>query len=145
MIPPSIWLRAPSGLITRPTSWIATTFSTTHLAGADVDRDLGELDPEREHAHAGRVRAAGALAEDLAVAEQAGDLARAASEPPSDETIWPPFSESSRSSRSKRCAASSITCRAASAAAERTAGPIDGSVDEPPETTANGPRAESPS
>ena len=28
MIPPSIWLRAPSGLITRPTSWIAITFST---------------------------------------------------------------------------------------------------------------------
>ena len=45
-----------------------------HLAGADVDGDLGELDPEREHAHAGRIRAAGALAEDLAVVEQAGDL-----------------------------------------------------------------------
>ena len=44
------------------------------LARADVDRDLGELDAEREHAHPGRVRAARALAEDLAVVEQAGDL-----------------------------------------------------------------------
>ena len=44
------------------------------LTGADVDCDLGELDPEREHAHPRRVGAAGALAEDLAVLEQAGDL-----------------------------------------------------------------------
>ena len=50
-----------------------------------------------------------------------------------------------RSSVSKRCAASSRICRAASAAAERTAGPIDGIVDEPAEIDAYGPRAESPS
>ena len=74
MIPPSTWLDAPSGLITRPTSWIATTLSTAHLARLDVDGDLGDLDAEREDAHPGRVRAARALAEDLAVLEQAGDL-----------------------------------------------------------------------
>ena len=38
-----------------------------------------------------------------------------------------------------------MICRAASAAAERTAGPIDGVVDEPAEIDAYGPRAESPS
>ena len=44
------------------------------LAGADVHRDLGELDAEGEDAHAGRVRPAGALAENLPVVEKAGDL-----------------------------------------------------------------------
>ena len=44
------------------------------LARADVHRDLGELDAEGEDAHPGRVRPARALAEDLAVVEQAGDL-----------------------------------------------------------------------
>src|SRR5215510_8517437 len=39
----------------------------------------------------------------------------------------------------------SITWCAASAAADRTAGPIDGVVDEPAEMDAYGPRAESPS
>jgi hypothetical protein len=37
-----------------------------------------------------------------------------------------------------------MICRAASAAADRTAGPIDGVVDEPAEIDAYGPRAESP-
>src|SRR5688500_1691165 len=37
-----------------------------------------------------------------------------------------------------------MICRAASAAADRTAGPIDGTVDEPAEIDAYGPRAESP-
>src|SRR5437764_3747720 len=37
-----------------------------------------------------------------------------------------------------------MICRAASAAAARTAGPIDGVVDEPAEIDAYGPRAESP-
>ena len=45
-----------------------------HLAGLDVDGHLGDLDAERVHAHAGRVRAAGALAEDLGAAEQAEHL-----------------------------------------------------------------------
>ena len=58
--------------------------------------------------------------------------------------MLPSRSASVASGRSNRCAASSITWRAASAAAERTAGPIDGSVDEPPEIDANAPRAESP-
>ena len=74
MIPPSTWLDAPSGLMTRPTSWIAATRSTHDLAGLDVDRHLGDLDAEREHLHAGRVRPARALAEDLRVLEQADDL-----------------------------------------------------------------------
>ena len=39
----------------------------------------------------------------------------------------------------------SSICSRASAAAARTAGPIDGSVDEPAEMDAYGPRAESPS
>src|ERR687886_2604047 len=38
-----------------------------------------------------------------------------------------------------------MICRLASAAAARTAGPIDGVVDEPAEIDAYGPRAESPS
>src|SRR6266700_7363064 len=38
-----------------------------------------------------------------------------------------------------------MICLPASAAAARTAGPIDGVVDEPAEIDANGPRAESPS
>ena len=38
-----------------------------------------------------------------------------------------------------------MICRFASAAAARTAGPIDGIVDEPAEIAAYGPRAESPS
>ena len=59
----------------RPTSWIAATRSTTHLAGLHVDRDLRDLDPEGEDAHPGRIRAARSLAEDLPVVEQARDLA----------------------------------------------------------------------
>ena len=66
-------------------------------------------------------------------------------EPPSDDTIRPPFTSSTRCSRSKRCAAISRICRFASAAAERTAGPIDGIVEEPAEIDAYGPRAVSPS
>ena len=38
-----------------------------------------------------------------------------------------------------------MICRAASAAAERTAGPIEGVVEDPAEIDAYGPRAESPS
>ena len=38
-----------------------------------------------------------------------------------------------------------MICRFASAAAARTAGPMDGVVDEPAESVAKGPRAESPS
>ena len=38
-----------------------------------------------------------------------------------------------------------MICRFASAAAARTAGPIDGVVDDPAEIEAYGPRAESPS
>ena len=74
MIPPSTWLDAPSGLITRPTSWTAAILLDAHLAGLDVDGHLRHLDAEGEDAHAGRVRAARALAEDLRVSEQAGDL-----------------------------------------------------------------------
>ena len=66
-------------------------------------------------------------------------------EPPSDETKRPSLMSSTRSSRWKRCAAISISCRFASAAAARTAGPIDGIVEEPAEIDAYGPRSESPS
>ena len=44
------------------------------LAGLDVHGDLGDLDAEGEHAHSGRVRPARALAEDLRVLEQPGQL-----------------------------------------------------------------------
>ena len=98
------------------------------LAGLDVDRDLDDVDAEREDAHPGRVRAAGALAEDLRVLEQVDDLVQRAR-----RAAWP------------RCSAMSSICSRASAAAARTAGPIDGSVDEPAEIDAYGPRAESPS
>src|ERR671923_29753 len=43
-----------------------------HLAGLDVDRDLGHLRAEGEHPHPRRVRPPRALAEDLRVLEQAG-------------------------------------------------------------------------
>ena len=56
-----------------------------------------------------------------------------------------PTISSSGASGVPRCAAISSICRRASAAAARTAGPIDGVVDEPAEIDANGPRAESPS
>ena len=74
MIPPSTWLDAPSGLITRPTSWTAAIRSTHTSPVCDVDRDLRDLDAERQHLHAGRVRPARALAEDLRVLEQPDDL-----------------------------------------------------------------------
>ena len=44
------------------------------LARLDVDGHLDDLHAEREHAHAGRVGAARALAEDLRVLEQADEL-----------------------------------------------------------------------
>src|SRR5207244_10848494 len=44
------------------------------FAGLDVDGDLGDLDAERQHAHPGRVRPPGALAEALGVLEQPCDL-----------------------------------------------------------------------
>ena len=145
MIPPSTWLDAPSGLITRPTSWIAATRSTRDLARLDVDGDLRDLDAERQHLHPGRVRAARALAEDLRVLEQADDLLerpRAAVRPrrrcrPSARARALPGRSAARRSR----ASAAPRPRAAA----RTAGPIDGVVDEPAEIDAYGPRAESPS
>ena len=132
MIPPSIWLRAPSGLITRPTSWIATTFSTTTspvpmstATSASWIPNVSTRMPVGLGPRAPLPR--------IWPSPSRPVISASGHEPPSEETIWPPFSESSRSSRSNRCAASSITCRAASAAADRTAGPIDGSVEEPPE------------
>jgi hypothetical protein len=59
-----------------------------HLAGLDVDGDLRDLDAEREHLHAGRVRAARALAEDLPSSSRPV-ISSSGQEPPSDETIWP--------------------------------------------------------
>ena len=44
------------------------------LSGLDVDRDLGDLDPVRHHAHPGGIRSPRTLTEDLPVLEQAGDL-----------------------------------------------------------------------
>ena len=70
MIPPSTWLRAPSGLTIAADVVHGGDPLDAHLAGLDVDGDLGHLDAERVDAHAGRVRAARALAEDLRVAEQ---------------------------------------------------------------------------
>src|SRR5258706_14405052 len=40
------------------------------LAGFDVDGDLRDLDAEREHLHAGGIRASRSLAKDLCVFEQ---------------------------------------------------------------------------
>src|SRR6185437_6068282 len=45
-----------------------------HFTGLDVDRDLDDVDAEREDAHAGRVRPARALAEDLRLLEHGDDL-----------------------------------------------------------------------
>src|SRR4029450_8321224 len=44
------------------------------LPGLDIDGDLGDLDPEGQHAHPGRGRPPGALPQDLGVLEQSGYL-----------------------------------------------------------------------
>ena len=143
MIPPSIWLRAPSGLITRPTSWIATTFSTrtspvptSTATSASWIPNVSTRIPVGFGPRAPLPRIWPSSSRP--VISSSGQL------PPSEQTMLPPRRVSVSSGRSNRCAASSTTWRAASAAAERTAGPIEGSVDEPPEIDANGPRAESP-
>ena len=69
------------------------------LAGLDVDGDLRDLDAERQHLHAGRVRAARALAEDLRVLEQPDDLLERCERLPSAETTMPSLMSSVRSSR----------------------------------------------
>ena len=74
MIPPSTWLDAPSGLMTRPTSWIAAIRSTRTSPVSTSTATSATWTPKVRIAHPGRVRAAGALAEDLTVLEQAGDL-----------------------------------------------------------------------
>ena len=74
MTPPSTWLDAPSGLIDAADVVDRRDALDDDLAGLHVDRDLDDVDAERQDAHAGRVRAAGALAEDLRVLEQVDDL-----------------------------------------------------------------------
>ena len=103
------------------------------LSRLDVDRDLGDLDAEGQHLHPGRVRAARALAEDLRVLEQPDDLLERPRAAVGGDDVAALERRATRSSLSKRCAAISMICRVASAAAERTAGPIDGVVDEPAE------------
>ena len=72
--PPSTWLRACSGAITRPMSCTATMRSTVISPVAHIDRDLRDLAAERVHAHAVGIRAARARADELRLAELARDL-----------------------------------------------------------------------
>ena len=144
-IPPSTWLRAPSGLRIRPTSWIGGDPLDADLARLDVDRHLGHLNAEREHAHAGRIRAACAGAEDLRALEQVRAGRRSA--------------KRRRRSR-RRCRPSATASAARDASAARRArgsaarrrrrrrarpGPSRESSTEPAERVAYGPRAVSPS
>ena len=55
MIPPSIWLDAPSGSMTRRLVHRCDAVDPD-LTGLDVDRHLGNLHAEGQHLHAGRVR-----------------------------------------------------------------------------------------
>ena len=77
----------------RPTSWIGGDPVDADLARLDVDGHLGDLDAEREHPHAGRVRAARAVAEDLRVPSRSS-RSSIGHEPPSAQTTLPPFSDS---------------------------------------------------
>jgi hypothetical protein len=96
------------------------------LARLDVDRDLRDLHAEGEHLHAGGVRPPAALAEDLRIFEQADDLLQ-------------------RSVGRAALLGDLFDLAPGVAAAARTAGPIEGVVDDPAEIDAKGPRAESPS
>ena len=100
MIPPSTWLDAPSGLITRPMSWIAAIRSTVTSPVSTSTATSATCMPNVSTSMPGRVRAARARAEDLAVAEQA-DAPRASGQlsPPAATTI-PPASVSCEASTS---------------------------------------------
>ena len=126
MIPPSTWLEAPSGLTIRPTSWIAATRSTTTSPVSTSTATSTTWTPN------------------VRTLIPVGFGPRAPL-----PRIWRVLEQSTTSctgaSRGRpRCSAMSSICSRASAAAARTAGPIDGSVDEPAEMDAYGPRAESP-
>ena len=71
MIPPSTWLRRAERVDHAADVVDRRDPLDADLARLDVDGDLRDLDAERQHLHPGRVRAAGALAEDLRVLEQA--------------------------------------------------------------------------
>ena len=128
MIPPSIWLDAPSGLITRPTSWIAAMRSTQTSPVSMSTATSATCTPK------------------VSTCIPVGFGPRAplpricASSSTSTISL-----RRGASASVPRCSAISSICRRASAAAARTAGPIDGVVDEPAEIVAYGPRAESPS
>ena len=143
MIPPSTCDEAPSGLITRPTSWIAairstrtSPVSTSTATSATCTPNVSTCIPVGFGPRAPLPR--------ICPSSRTPTTSSSGQEPPSEQTTWPSFRESVRSSLSWRCAAISITCRAVSAAAARTAGPIDGIVDEPAEIDAYGPRDVSP-
>ena len=62
------------------------------LAGLDVDGDLGDLDAEREHPHAGRFGPRAPLPRICASSSRPA-TSSSGHEPPSDETICPPLSD----------------------------------------------------
>ena len=144
MIPPSTWLRAPSGLITRPMSWIAAIRSTVTSPVSTSTATSATWTPKVST----RIPVGFGPREPLPVICASSSrpvISSSGQDPPSAETTRPSRSDNTRCSRSNFCAAISRICRAASAAAARTAGPIDGVVEEPAETEAYVPRAESPS
>ena len=143
MIPPSIWLCAPSGLITRPTSWIAAIRSTTTSPVSTSTATSATCTPKVSTRIPAGFGPRAPLPR-ICPSSSSPVISSSGQESPSAATMRPCSSESTRSSRSKRCAAISSSWRFASAAAARTAGPIEGSVDEPPEIDAYGPRDESP-
>ena len=126
MIPPSIWLDAPSGLITRPTSCTAAIRST-HTSPVSMSTATSAT-----------------WTPNVSTCLPVGFGPRAP---------LPRICASSSTSTTSatdapfipRCSAISSICSRASAAAARTAGPTDGVVDEPALSVAYGPRSESPS
>ena len=133
MIPPSIWLEAPSGLITRPTSWIAAMRSTLTSPVSMSTATSATWTPKVSTCMPAGFGPRPPLPRICAFSEQPDDLRRG----------WRCRRETivrrERGSRRPCAARESRICRRASAAAARTAGPIDGIVDEPAEIEANGP------
>ena len=111
-----------------------------HLAGLDVDRHLGDLHAERQHLHARRVRA-------RALRGRGSVSPRAAPVSSVERCVEAPVGRDDLPvAQIERCLVHGVALRGdledlplRVGSGARTAGPIDGIVDEPAEIEANGP------
>ena len=144
-IPPSTWLRAPSGLMILPTSWIAATRSTRTSPVSTSTATSATWTPNVST----RIPVGfGPRAPVPRICASSSRPSRSSSghEPPSEQTIAAAL-QRERARLPVPALRRELEDLPAQRppAAERTAGPIDGIVDEPAESVAYGPRAESPS